>query len=746
MAQTAKLLRTEYSEIMQKSYIDYAMSVIIGRAIPDIRDGLKPVQRRILYDMHELGIRYNSPYRKCARIVGDTMGKYHPHGDSSIYDALVTMAIDYKRQLPLVDGHGNFGSIEGDSPAAMRYTEARIQKITQDVFLSDLDKNIVDFGPNFDETEKEPLVLPVRIPNILINGAEGIGVGMKTAIPSHNLSEVIDGCIAYLKDPDINTQQMMEYIKGPDYPTGGILENGDDLLEIYSTGRGTLRIRGKVEYEKLKGGKIAVVITEIPPSMVGDNISKFLMDVAKMAERKDTSDILDISNQSSKEGIRIVIELRKDADVENFTNLLYKKTMLSDKSIVVNLLSICDGKPQTLGLVPIIRHHVNFQYELAERKYSYLLNKALEEKEIQEGLMKAYDVIDLIIEVIRGSKKIEDAKTCLTTGNTKNIKFKNPGSETMAKGLNFTERQADAILRMRLYRLIGLEINALRADHEKTLKAIDEYETLLNKKSAMTKHLIKELENIKKEYGIPRRTKIDNIEEVVIKEEPVPVIDVAILLDRFGYAKCVDMPTYERNKESAEKENTKIIFTNTEDRLCIFTDKGQMHTIKVFDMPIIKYRDKGTPVDNISNYDGSKEYMLFIDSLEKIKASKLIFVNSASMCKRVAGDQFDVTRKTIAATGLGENETVVFVGIINDEETIVLQTENEVFLRFPTESIPEKKKGAVGVRGMKLAPKDNVKAAYLIKDGENQTAKSSGSTVSLNRLKVAGRDTKGIKR
>ncbi|MCQ2363857.1 MAG: DNA gyrase subunit A, partial [Acidaminococcaceae bacterium] len=420
MAQ-GKIIPSEYSEIMQKSYIDYAMSVIVARALPDVRDGLKPVQRRILYDMYELKIHHNSNYRKSARIVGDTMGKYHPHGDSSIYEAMVVMAQDFKRRLPLVDGHGNFGSIEGDPQAAMRYTEARLMKVTEDVFLSDLDKDIVDFGPNFDETEKEPLVLPVRVPNILINGAEGIAVGMATGIPSHNLTEVVDGCIAYLKDPDINTVQMMEYIKGPDFPTGGVVANKDDLLEIYSTGVGKLRLRGTVKVEKLKGGKEAVVVTEIPATMVGANIGKFLADVALLSENRLTTDIVDISNQSSKEGIRIVIELKKGAYTEIFINLLYKKTRLSD-TMGVNMLAVVDGRPQTLGLVPIIRHHCNFQFEIANRKYRYLLKKALADKEIREGLIKAVDVIDLIIEVIRGSKRIEDAKTCLTTGNTKGIK------------------------------------------------------------------------------------------------------------------------------------------------------------------------------------------------------------------------------------------------------------------------------------------------------------------------------------
>ena len=459
----AQIIRTEYSDVMKKSYIDYAMSVIVARALPDVRDGLKPVQRRTLYDMHELGIRWDKPYRKCARIVGDTMGKYHPHGDSSIYEALVVMAQDFKKGKILVDGHGNFGSIEGDGAAAMRYTEARLAKFTQDIFLADLDKDIVNFVPNFDETEKEPEVLPVRVPNLLVNGAEGIAVGMATSIPTHNLGEVIDAVIAYMKDNTLTTKQLMKYIKGPDFPTGGIVVNQDDLLSIYESGTGKIKIRGKVETEDMKGGKKRLVITEIPYTMIGAGIGKFLNDVCNLVETKKASDIVDISNQSSKEGIRIVIELKKGADVENLTNMLYKKTRLED-TFGVNMLAVADGRPETMGLKKIIEHHVDFQFELATRKYRTLLAKEQDKKEIQEGLIKACDVIDLIIEILRGSKNIKDAKACLTNGVTENIKFKSKISQKMAAMLRFTERQATAILEMRLYKLIGQEIEALQTE------------------------------------------------------------------------------------------------------------------------------------------------------------------------------------------------------------------------------------------------------------------------------------------
>ena len=745
MNQEEQIIRTEYSELMQKSYIDYAMSVIIARALPDVRDGLKPVQRRTLYDMYELGIRYDKPYRKCARIVGDTMGKYHPHGDSSIYDALVVMAQDFKKGLPLVDGHGNFGSIEGDGAAAMRYTEARLQKITQEAYLADLDKDVVNFVPNFDETEKEPEVLPVKVPNLLLNGAEGIAVGMTTSIPPHNFGEVIDGVIAYMKDPDINTEQMMQYIPGPDFPTGGIVANKDELMAVYSTGMGKIKIRGKVEVEKGKGGKDRLVITEIPYTMIGANIGKFLNDIYNLVETKKTSDIVDITNQSSKEGIRIVLELKKGADIENLKNLLYKKTKLED-TFGVNMLAVADGKPETMGIVPIIRHHVNFQYELATRKYQTLLAKERDKKEIQEGLIKATDVIDLIIEILRGSKNVKDARACLTDGITDNINFKSEQSKREAAKLRFTERQTTAILEMRLQKLIGLELEALLKDHDETLKNIAKYEDILGSRAAMAKVIIKELENFKKEYEKPRKTVIDNLEEAVVEEKKIEEMDVVFLMDRFGYAKTVDVATYERNKEAANTENRYILTCKNTDKICIFTNKGQMHLLKVLDLPYGKFRDKGTPIDNLSNYNSSEENFVYITNLAAISRSQVLFGTKSAMLKVVDGSEFDVAKRTTAATKLNEGDELIFVQALTLEETLVMQSEKDFFLRIDISSIPEKKKGAVGVRGMKLGAGDALTAIYLLNAEDSVNVEVKGKEVALNRLPTAGRDTKGTKR
>lgn len=740
----SRIIKTEYSEEMQKSFIDYAMSVIIARALPDVRDGLKPVQRRTLYDMHELGIRYDRPYRKSARIVGDTMGKYHPHGDSSIYEALVVMSQDFKKGMPLIDGHGNFGNIEGDGAAAMRYTEARLQKVTQEAFLADLDKDVVDFVPNFDETEKEPSVLPVKIPNLLVNGSEGIAVGMATSIPPHNLGEVIDAVKAYMLNNEITTKELMRYLKGPDFPTGGIVINKDELEDIYETGTGKIKLRGKVEFQKGKAGKTNVVITEIPYTMIGANIAKFLSDVAALSETKKTQDIVDISNQSSKEGIRIVIELRKDADPENFVNMLYKKTRLED-TFGVNMLAIANGRPETMGLKQIIKANVDFQFEVATRKYTNLLAKEQERKEIQEGLIKACNVIDLVIEILRGSKDRAMAKACLVEGKVDGIKFKSKESRIMAAQLMFTEKQANAILEMRLYKLIGLELEALINEHEETMANIYRYEDILDRRDSMAQVIMNELDGFKKEYSHPRKTVIENGQEAVYKEKELEEMDVIFLMDRFGYAKTVDVSTYERNKEAADAENKYIFTCKNTGRLCLFTTTGQMHTIKVLDLPYGKFRDKGTPIDNVSNFSQKTEEIVYITSQKELNLCQVIFATAQSMLKVVDGGEFDVTKRTVAATKLAEGDSIVSVTALTDQRNIVLQTKAGFFLRFAVDEIPEKKKGAIGVRGMKLGDGDQVENVYYTKNAVETTIEYKGKELVLNNLKLGKRDSKGTK-
>lgn len=791
-----QIIKTEYSEVMQKSYIDYAMSVICARALPDARDGLKPVQRRVLYAMDQLGLNYDKPHRKSARIVGDTMGKYHPHGDSSIYETLVVLAQDFKKGMALVDGHGNFGSIEGDGAAAMRYTEAKLKKFTQDVYLADLNKDVVDFMPNFDETEKEPVVLPVRVPNLLVNGAEGIAVGMATNIPTHNLGEVIDAVIAYMDNNDITTEQLLKIMPGPDFPTGGIVANKSDLLDIYNTGAGKLKLRGKLVFEKGKGReRDKLVITEIPYTMIGTGISKFLSDVIDLVETKKTSDIVDISNASDKNGMRIVLELKKGADVEKLKNMLYKKTKLED-TFGVNMLAIADGRPEVMGLKSIIKYNVDFQYELATRKYTTLLHKALEQKEIKEGLIKATNIIDLIIEIIRGCQSQKQVKECLVSGKTDGIKFKNPESAILAGNLCFTEKQAQAILDLRLAKLIGLEIMALQKEYEELVNEISEYEEILGSRKAMTKTIKKDLQKIKKEYALPRRTVIEDGAEAVFDENAFVEQEVVFVQDKFGYAKLLDPAAFDRNIESVTAENKYYFNCMNTDTICIFTDNGNVHQIKVSKIPTKKVREKGVPIDNLGNYSSEGESIVALLSTAMIKGKKLLFTTKNGMIKLVDGSEFETNRKTMSATKLGKDDELVSVKItrvsekevaVEDvempvmlsggsddfepldfeqmefeqmggmmeiahetelqytREILVLQTDEGVFLRFPIKEVPEMKKNTLGVKGIKLNEKDFVSNVYLLDIGDNEMVECNGKKVDLRKLKIGKRGTKGVK-
>ena len=738
-----RIIKTEYSEEMQKSYMNYSMSVITARAIPDARDGLKPVQRRVLYDMSELKLNHDKPHRKSARIVGDTMGKYHPHGDSSIYETLVVMSQVFKKGMPLVDGHGNFGSIEGDGAAAMRYTEARLEKFAEEVYLKDLDKT-VDFVPNYDETDKEPEVLPVRVPNLLINGAEGIAVGMSTSIPSHNLGEVIDAVMAYIDDPDITTEKLMEFMPGPDFPTGGIIANKSELSAIYETGSGKLKLRGKIEVElgKRKADRDKLVITEIPYTMVGAGINKFLVDVAELVESKKLTDVVDISNQSSKEGIRIVLELKKDADVDKIKAILYKKTKLED-TFGVNMLAIADGRPETLNLKGILKHYLEFQYKNATRKYKALLEKEVEKKEIQEGLIRACDIIDLIIAVLRGSRSLKDAKACLVNGDISNIHFRTPGWEEDAKRLCFSERQATAILEMRMYKLIGLEILALEKDYKETLKKISQYQKILKSRKNMDLVFKEDLQAIKAEFASPRRTLIEDSREITYQEETEASVPVVFVMDRFGYCKTMDRSVYERNQETVDSENAHVIRCMSQDKICLFTNLGNMHQVKLTDVPSGKLRDKGVPIDNLSKYDGTKEEIRLLTNADSLDGTVYLFATKQAMVKLVPGEEFKTNNRTVASTKLGEGDEVVSISVVGEETDVILQSSGGMFLRFSLAEIPTMKKAAKGVRGMKLAAGENLEKIYLL--GDNPVVEYRGKDVHLNRLKLGKRDGKGSK-
>ena len=740
-----KILRTEYSEEMQKSYLDYSMSVITARAIPDARDGLKPVQRRVLYDMSELRIFSDRPHRKSARIVGDTMGKYHPHGDSSIYETLVVLSQDFKKGMALIDGHGNFGSIEGDGAAAMRYTEAKLAKFTEEVYLKDLDKT-VEFVSNYDETEKEPQVLPVRVPNLLINGAEGIAVGMSTSIPTHNLAEVCDTCIAYIKNRDIDTKKLLDILHGPDFPTGGIIANKKDLLEIYNMGNGKLKLRGKIEVElgRRKSDKDKLIVSEIPYTMIGSGINKFLVDVANLVENKKLSDVVDISNQSDKNGTRIVLELKKDADIEKIKSILYKKTKLED-TFGVNMLAIVDGRPEILSLRDILKNYIEFQYEITTKKYNILLNKELEKKEIQEGLIKAVDVIDLIIAILRGSKNLAQAKKCLTSGDTTGITFKVKSLEKDAKKLSFSEKQAQAILDMRLYKLIGLEIEALLKDNETTLKNIAEYENILKNHKNMDKLFIKDLEKIKKEFALKRRTHIEDAKEAVYVEEEVASEEVIFVMDKFGYCKLLDRGTFDKNAENIETENKYVFPIMNTDKVCIFSNKGILYKIKAIDLPMSKLRDRGVPVDNLTKFDSGSEEILLALSEDSMQGSYILMLTKNGYIKKVSSSEFKTNNKQVASTKLNDDDVLVGVKLLDAriKTDICISSSAGYALKFNVSEVNEFKKSTRGEKAITLGYNEFVENLYIL--SETGIGIINGKELNLSKVRLSHRGYKGQK-
>lgn len=741
-----QILTTEFSEEMQKSYLDYSMSVITSRAVPDIRDGLKPVQRRVLYDMNELHANHDRPTYKSARICGDTMGKYHPHGDSSIYDTLVVMAQDFKRMQPVVHGQGNFGSIEGDSAAAPRYTEAKLEKFTDDCMLADLD-TMVPFQPNYDETLREPVVLPARIPYFLLNGSEGIAVGMTTSTPSHNLGEIIDLILAYLRNPAMETADMMQYLKGPDFPTGGIIANKSELVDIYRSGTGRLKLRGKLQFEKKEGrsDRDKLVVTEIPYTMIGQGIMKFMQDVAQLVEDKILPEIIDISNQSDKNGIRIVLELKANADIERIRNILYKKTRLED-TFGVNMLAIHEGRPETMTLRGILKAYLKFQYEILTNKYQNLLEKELARKEIQDGLIKAVDLIDAIIALLRNCKNQADAKQALMNGEIAGIKFRERDREFVStiETFHFTERQAQAILDMRLSKLIGLELIELKKQHAETLRNIKEYRGILGSRERMNEVLSEDLMMIKAAYAVPRRTVLEDGKEAVFNENEVQEISCYYIQDKFGYCKLMDEATYQRNQEAVESDNRFVLKCKNTDRVLLFTDKGNMHQIKCQDVPLGKFKDKGVPIDNISKYNANQEEIIYANVKSALAGKTLIFATRYAMVKLVETSEFETANKLVAATKLGEGDQLIEIREMAYETDIVFETHDGYFLRCSLSDIPLQKKNSKGVIGIKLGKCDTLEHFYLL-GTEPVEITYRKKPLSLNRLKLAGRAGKGTK-
>ena len=736
------IIQLDFSEEMKTSYRDYAMSVIVARALP--------VQRRILYAMKELGLSPDKPHRKSARIVGDTMGKYHPHGDSSIYDALVHMTEDYSLNAPLVDGHGNFGSIDGDGAAAMRYTEARLSKPGM-MLLDNLDKGLVDFLPNFDDSEKEPAVLPATLPNLLINGTTGIAVGMATNIPPHNPTEVIDAVIAYMDRPGISIDKLMDYIPAPDFPTGGIIINASDMRDIYEKGEGKIRLRARTEIEKGDAGRTNIVITEIPYTISGNKL-KLVESLAALAKDKVFDEIYDVRDESSKEGIRIVVEVKKGRDIDNLLNGLYKKSQMED-TYGVNLLAIRPtengtGQPKVFNLKSLIEEFVLFQEDLYTREYQFLLEKAKKRLEIVEGLMKATDVIDLIIEILRGSSSVKQAKTCLIEGITEGIKFKSKASEKEAATLSFTENQADAILTMQLSKLIGLEILKLHEENDTLIANIAEYEKVLSDSKELYKVIKGRLREFKKIFNSPRRTSLmDTVAKAYV--EKVVIEDLYVCFDRFGYTKAIDAAAFGRASEETKKDFSFVLKIKNTDKLCIFTDKGNMHQVKMEKVPRCKMKDKGTLIHSLCKMENDEEGLLYV-SFEELFESILLFVTKNGYIKLVSGAEFETGRQMIAATKLDADDEVVGVimlsasDVLTGTKKVILLTKDGLSLGFPLSEVSELKKTSRGVKGITLEKEDTVAFATVVHPAA-ETFEYEGKTLNARRVRNRKRAAKGQK-
>ncbi len=739
-----QLIQLDFAEEMRTSFRDYALSVIISRAIPDIRDGLKPVQRRILYAMSELGLDPKKPHRKSARIVGDTMGKYHPHGDSSIYEALVHMSEDYSLSVPLVDGHGNFGSIDGDGAAAMRYTEARLSEGAM-TMLDNLEKGLVEFVPNFDESEKEPTVLPAMLPNLLINGTTGIAVGMATNIPPHNAGEVIDGVVAYLDNPEISDEKLCRLIPGPDFPTGGIITNSEALRTIYTTGEGRIRVRAKTEIENGDSGRKNIIITEIPYTVAG-NKQKLVEALVNLVREKTFEEIYDVRDESSKEGIRIVIEVKKDRDPENLLNGILKKTCLED-TYAVNLLAVKAQQPMVFTLRSMIKEFVDFQRELYTKEYRYLLNKALQRQEIVSGLLRATDVIDLIIEILRGSNSVKQAKDCLIHGDVTDIKFKSERSRMEAFSLDFTERQADAILAMPLSKLIGLEILKLNEENAELEKNIADYRAILSDDQKLAACIKERLKAFKKQFARPRRTELADMEAGNYVEE-VKIEEVCVLVDKFGYTKSVDPSILAKAGDENLKEYVHIVRMKNNDRLCVFTAEGNMMQVKAEKIPRCRLKEKGILIHNLCKVE--QQDVIFYAAFEQLFDSMLLFSTKKGFVKLVSGIEFDTNRNIMLATKLEDNDSVVSIigisgtDILTNNRKVIVLTKNGLSLGYPLAEVSEMKKTGRGVKAITLDKNDFVDYVTVVSP-EQENFEYKGKILASRKVKLRNRGAKGQK-
>ncbi|NLM42567.1 MAG: DNA gyrase subunit A [Clostridiales bacterium] len=729
------ILHVDIEDEMKKSFIDYAMSVIVQRALPDVRDGLKPVHRRILYAMHSLGFTYDKPHRKSATTVGEVLGKYHPHGDAAVYDTMVRMAQDFSYRYPLIDGHGNFGSIDGDAAAAMRYTEARMSKISMEL-LRDINKETVDFMPNYDESLKEPVVLPSRFPNLLVNGSNGIAVGMATSIPPHNLGEVIDGAIALIDNPEIELDELMKYIKAPDFPTGALIMGRDGIKKAYATGRGKVLIRAKAEIESMSGNKQRIIITEIPYQV---NKANLIEKIADLVKDKKIEGISDLRDESDREGMRIVVELKRDVNANIILNQLYKHTQLQSSFSII-MLALHQGQPKVMNLKEMLKHYIDHQKEIIVRRTQYDLNKAEERAHILEGLRIALDHIDEIISILRGSKTVPEAK------------------EKMMKRFGLTDPQATAIAEMRLKALTGLERSKIEDEYLSLIKDIEYYKSILASDLMIFNIVKNELLEIKKTYGDKRRSKITHSIKEFDEEDLIEEEEVAVTLTHYGYIKRLPADTYKSQRrggkgitalQTREDDFVEHLFiTSTHNYLLFFTNKGRMYRLKAYEIPEAGRQAKGTALVNLLQLDKGE----MVNAVITIKGFEdegyLIFMTKNGIIKKTELKQYDTQRSTgLNAITLKDGDEVISVKLTRGTSELIAVTKNGLAIRFLEEDVRSMGRTAMGVKGVNLGKDDDVIAMDIVEENADLlviSEKGFGKRTPLEEYRVQHRGGKGV--
>ena len=723
-----KIIPVYIEEEMKKSYLSYSMSVIVGRALPDVRDGLKPVHRRVLFAMKELSLEYGKPYKKSARIVGEVLGKYHPHGDMAVYDTLVRMVQDFSLRYPLVDGQGNFGSIDGDAPAAMRYTEARWAAITDEI-LKDIDKETVDFVPNFDSSLEEPVLLPAAIPNLLINGSSGIAVGMATNMPPHNLSEVTDAIVSLIDNPEATIKELCKFIKGPDFPTAGIICGREGITEAYTTGRGKIIVRARASIERQKGNKDTIVVTELPYQV---NKANLIETIANLTQEKKVEGITDIRDESDKDGIRVVIELRRDVEPQIILNYLYKHTQLETTFGVINL-ALVNNSPKVLNLKQILGYFIDHRRIIVRRRTQFDLDRALRRAHILEGLRIALKFINQIIKTIRESKSAPEAKVALM------------------KGFELSEIQAQSILEMQLQRLTALERDKIEAEYHALLKDIENYRAILASEKKIEEIIKNELLEIKRKYGDERRTEIAAKAEEIEIEDLIAEEDMAITVSNTGYIKRLSVDVYRKQKrggkgvtamETQEEDFVKHLFiASSKDYLLIFSNKGIVRWLKVYEIPIASRTAKGKAIVNLLSMTGDEALSAIVAVKEFSDNQSLVMATAQGNIKKTKLSAFSNPRKGgLIGITLEKNDRLIGTAISTDKDEILLATKEGKAVRFPAKQIREMGRGAKGVRGIRLGKGDIVVSLQVFSSSVEKTGSTLLTVTSLGFAKRSAFD------